>query len=399
MTKVKKVKKPKAKGKKPIIKKPVIKKPVKKTDGFSARVEKIDRRLRPTPPPQLVKIDSMLKNPLKINDVQRTQINPYFQTPVNMFSGQDTGHLMRQFDILASKEKQLEGKITELNKRNLNDEILSDMKILDNNMSILDNEYSEQKYNGLKKRLKEINRLIPKDNSELFDFYEKLNDRLENIKKSYDDFDLEKGFNEFYFEEIPEGEPLLKEVKQTNTLLDDKIYKNDLVDEAEILIDEIKNTEVKSVNFPEVINDIDKLITVVEQKKPRGRPKKQKPVLVEVTQTNTLLDDKIIDNNLLDDNVNLGKNMYLDIKTMTLKPKKKPPENEDDYSYDVTSDIYTLKSEDASYYLDEKTGKYEPKMSNRKYEYMPVSGEFKLRENYIEPTIPSIFNKSEPSSL
>ena len=333
----------------------------------------------------------MLKNPLKIVDVPRSQLIP---SSVQMFSGQDAGNLNRQLDILASKEQQLEGKVTQLQKQNLYEQIIGKMSIIDSNLNILDKNYEDKEYNRLNKQLKEINRLIPKDEPSLFDFYDNLYDKLRNIKNE-NKMDILVNDEDLAFLE----QPTFKEVKSTNTLLDDKIYKNDLVDEAEILIDEIKNTEVKSVNFPEVINDIDKLITVVEQKKPRGRPKKQKPVLVEVTQTNTLLDDKIIDNNLLDDDINLGKNMYLDVKTMTLKPKKKPPENEDDYTYDVTSDIYTLKSEDASYYLDEKTGKYEPKMSNRKYEYMPVSGEFKLRENYIEPTIPSIFNKSEPSSL
>ncbi len=317
------------KGKKPKAKK-AGKKPVKKTQRVfsgavgSARVEKIDRRLRPTPDPKLVKIDPMLKNPLKIVDAQRTQIYPYSQIPTYMFSGQDTGNLNRQFDILKSKEQQLEAKVTQIQQKGLYDEILRDMRILDNNMSILDNEYSEQKYNGLKKKLMEINRTIPKDEPSLFLFYEKLSERLENIKKSYDEFELDAGFSELDFGEIPAGDEfVLKEIKSTNTILDDKIHNNNLVDEAQILMEEIKSKEVKKsvtlpnleqafllgeiqstkIKAPVILPTFEEAATVV--KKSRGRPKKEKVnELVEVKQTNTLLDDKIIDN-ILDDSSSL----------------------------------------------------------------------------------------------
>jgi hypothetical protein len=317
------------KGKKPKAKK-AGKKPVKKTQRVfsgtvgSARIEKIDRRLRPTPDPKLVKIDPMLRNPLKIVDAQRTQIYPYSQIPTYMFSGQDTGNLNRQFDILKSKEQQLEAKVTQIQQKGLYDEILRDMRILDNNMSILDNEYSEQKYNGLKKKLMEINRTIPKDEPSLFLFYEKLSERLENIKKSYDEFELDAGFSEIDFGEIPAGDEfVLKEVKSTNTLLDDKIHNNNLVDEAEILMEEIRSKEVKKpvtlpnleqafllgeiqstkIKAPVILPTFEEAVTVV--KKSRGRPKKEKVnELVEVKQTNTLLDDKIIDN-ILDDSGSL----------------------------------------------------------------------------------------------
>ena len=319
MTKVKKTKKLKAKksGKKPVTKKP--RSNTKPVFG-SASVEKIDRRLRPTPESKLVKIDPMLKNPLKIVDVPRSQIYPYQQIPTYMFSGQDTGNLNRQFDILKSKEQQLEAKVTQIQQKGLYDEILRDMRILDNNMSILDNEYSKQKYDGLKKRLMEINRTIPKDEPSLFLFYEKLSERLEAIKKSYDEFELDAGFSEIDFGEIPKGEDFVfKEVKSTNSLLDDKIHNNNLVDEAEILMEEIKGTNIKgSVNLPsfeavELLGEMQSskikspvyLPTFEEAlqviKKPRGRPKKEKiNELVEVKQTNTLLDDVII-NNILDD--------------------------------------------------------------------------------------------------
>jgi hypothetical protein len=241
-----------------------------------------------------------------------------------MFSGQDTGNLNRQFDILKSKEQQLEAKVTQIQQKGLYDEILRDMRILDNNMSILDNEYSEQKYNGLKKKLMEINRTIPKDEPSLFLFYEKLSERLENIKKSYDEFELDAGFSELDFGEIPAGDEfVLKEIKSTNTILDDKIHNNNLVDEAQILMEEIKSKEVKKsvtlpnleqafllgeiqstkIKAPVILPTFEEAATVV--KKSRGRPKKEKVnELVEVKQTNTLLDDKIIDN-ILDDSRSL----------------------------------------------------------------------------------------------
>jgi hypothetical protein len=150
-----------------------------------------------------------------------------------------------------------------------------------------------QKYNGLKKKLMEINRTIPKDEPSLFLFYEKLSERLENIKKSYDEFELDAGFSELDFGEIPAGDDFVfKEVKSTNTLLDDKIHNNNLVDEAKILMEEIKGTKVKGPIiypiFEEAVSDV---------KKTRGRPKKEKVnELIEVKSTNTLLDDVIIDN-------------------------------------------------------------------------------------------------------
>ncbi len=251
------------KGKKPKAKK-AGKKPVKKTvfsgTKGSARIEKIDRRLRPTPEPKLVKIDPMLRNPLKIVDAQRTQIYPYSQTPTYMFSGQDTGNLTRQFDILKSKEQQLEGKVTELEKKNLYEQIIGKMSIIDSNLNVLDKNYEDKEYNRLNKQLKEINRLIPKDEPTLFDFYDNLYDKLRNIKNE-NKMDVFVSDEDLAFLE----EPALVEVKSTNTLLDDKIHNNNLVDEAQILIEEIKNANVKN---PIVVP------TFEEAKKPRGRPPK-----------------------------------------------------------------------------------------------------------------------------
>ena len=72
-----------------------------------------------------------------------------------MFSGQDTGNLTRQFDILKSKEQQLEGKVTELEKKNLYEQIIGKMSIIDSNSNILDKNYTEKEYNRLSKQLKE----------------------------------------------------------------------------------------------------------------------------------------------------------------------------------------------------------------------------------------------------
>jgi len=292
MTKVKKTKKPKARK--------AIKKPVTKAKKAKASVRKIDKRLQPTPQSKVESIDKKINKPLLITDVPRSLL-PQNQVPLQMFSGQDTGIFNRQLDVLKSKEQQLESKVTQLQQKGLYDEILRDMRILDNNMSILDNEYSVQKYNGLKKKLMEINRTIPKDEPSLFLFYEKLSERLENIKKSYDEFELDAGFSELDFGEIPAGDDFVfKEVKSTNTLLDDKIHNNNLVDEAEILMEEIKSTKVKGPiifpTFEQAVSDV---------KKSRGRPKKEKVnELIEVKSTNTLLDDVII-NNILDDSSSL----------------------------------------------------------------------------------------------
>ena len=307
MTKVKKTKKPKARK--------AIKKPVTKAKKAKASVRKIDKRLQPTPQPKVESIDKKINKPLLITDVPRSLL-PQNQVPLQMFSGQDTGIFNRQLDVLKSKEQQLESKVTQLQQKGLYDEILRDMRILDNNMSILDNEYSVQKYNGLKKKLMEINRTIPKDEPSLFLFYEKLSERLENIKKSYDEFELDAGFSELDFGEIPAGDDFVfKEVKSTNTLLDDKIHNNNLVDEAEILMEEIKGTKVKG---PITLPDFEQALLLAEikstkvkgpiifptfeqavsdVKKSRGRPKKEKVnELIEVKSTNTLLDDVIIDN-------------------------------------------------------------------------------------------------------
>ena len=306
MTKVKKTKKSKARK---AIKKPVTKKPVTKA---GASVRKIDKRLQPTPQPKVESIDKKINKPMLISDVPRSLL-PQNQLPLQMFSGQDTGSILRQYDVLSTKEQQLEGKISQLQKKSSYDEILRDMRILDNNMSILENEYSKQKYDGLKKKLIEINRTIPKDEPSLFLFYEKLSERLENIKNYYE---LDAGYSEIDFGEIPAGDEfVLKEVKSTNTLLDDKIHNNNLVDEAQILMEEIKGTNITgSINLPSfeavellgemqsskikgpvILPTFEEAVQVI--KKPKGRPKKEKVnELVEVKSTNTLLDDVIIDN-------------------------------------------------------------------------------------------------------
>jgi hypothetical protein len=303
MTKVKKVKKPKARK--------ATKKPV-------AKVRKIDQRLKPTPPPKIEKIDKRLnKAPVIVHEPRSALPQP--QVPLRMFTGQDTGSIIsRQLDVLASKEQQLEGKVTELQKKNLYEQIIGKMSIIDSNMNILNKNYEDKEYDRLNKQLKEINRLIPKDEPTLFDFYDNLYERLRNIKNENKMDVLVEDEDLLFFEE-PKSEPILKEVKQTNTLLDDTIYNNNLVDEAQIVIEEIKNREVKG---PIDLSDVENVMLLGEIKnteikgpvnlptfeeavikRQRGRPKKQKPVeaLVEVKQTNTLLDDKIYENDLVDE--------------------------------------------------------------------------------------------------
>jgi len=414
MTKVKKTKKPKARK--------AIKKPVTKAKKAEASVRKIDKRLQPTPQPKVESIDKKINKPMLITDVSRSLL-PQNQVPLQMFSGQDTGIFNRQLDVLKSKEQQLESKVTQLQQKGLYDEILRDMRILDNNMSILDNEYSVQKYNGLKKKLMEINRTIPKDEPSLFLFYEKLSERLENIKKSYDEFESDAGFSELDFGEIPAGDDFVfKEVKSTNTLLDDKIHNNNLVDKAEILMEEIKGTKVKGpitlpnfeqalllgeikgtkVKGPIILPTFEEAVSAV--KKSRGRPKKEKVnELIEVKSTNTLLDDVIIDNILDDSSSNIDNisGMHYNIRTRKME-QIIIPENEADYDYNIGTGKYTLKSQSPNYYFDDKTGQYEPKSENRKYQFFTGGDKgygYQLRENYVEPIIPSTFDKPESKGL
>ena len=413
MTKVKKTKKPKARKTKGSIKTRKISK---------TEVSKIDARLRPTPQTKVESIDKKIKKPLVIVNEPRSQL-PQNQIPLRMYGGQDTGAIFnKQLDILASKEQQLEGKVTQLQKQNLYEQIIGKMSIIDSNLNILDGNYDIKEYNILKKQLKEINRLIPKDEPSLFDFYDNLYNKLENIKN-------ENKMNAFVSDEDLAllEEPSLVQVKSTNTLLDDKIHNNNLVDEAQIIIDEIKNKEVKApVNLPsfeaiELLNEMKStnvkgpiILPTLEEaqtiiKKPRGRPKKNAPKideLVEVKSTNTLLDDKIIDNILDDVSATVGEPIKIHYNFITgMSEKVIIPKNEDDYEYSIGTGKYTLKSQSPNYYLDEKTGNYEPKSENRKYEFVILGGEpqYKLREHYVDPStyrnIPSTFNKSESGGL
>ena len=226
MTKVKKTKKPKAKK----VQKKVGKKSVSSGIVGSARVEKIDRRLRPTPPPKLVKIDPMLYNPLKISDNQRSRL--ISDVPIRMFSGQETANLNRQFDILTSKEKQAEQKIADLEKYSLRNEINANLKDLSDKINKLteDENITQKKYLELKKRLLEINRIIPKDDNLLFNIYENLSEKLEDINYT-----------------LAGGDFI--EVKSTNTLLDDKISENSLLDKAEIFKNNIKSQKPYDDDF------------------------------------------------------------------------------------------------------------------------------------------------------
>jgi len=244
MTKVKKTKKPKAKK----VQKKVGKKSASSGIVGSARVEKIDRRLRPTPPPKLVKIDPMLYNPLKISDNQRSRL--ISDVPIRMFSGQETGNFNRQLDVLTSKEQQLESKLSEVQKNNLKNEINSNLRDLSNDINDLNNDpiKTMAKIKKLQEKLQFINKLIPIGETSLINMYENLNERLDDIfedimqKKVFDDMKEVKQPSVFdKMKSFFGGVPGMKEIKPTNTLLDDKISKNSLVDEAEIIKDNIKS--------------------------------------------------------------------------------------------------------------------------------------------------------------
>lgn len=412
MTLVKKTKKPKAKkaGKKP------VKKPITVFSGAKggASVEKIDARLKPTPEPKLVKIDPMLRNPLKIVDVPRSQIYPYQQTPTYMFSGQDAGNLNRQLDVLSSREQQLEGKFLDL--KNELEKEKKEKKDLEHFSQIQD----------LGQRIENYKNNV--GNEDIVEINQEIKQLLKDRTLNPTNHDLLIDMRLYAKENIKKDvETIFKEVKSTNTLLDDVIHENNLVDEAQVIIDEMKSTNVKApVNLPsfeaiELLNEMKStnvkgpiILPTLEEavtinKKPRGRPKKNAPKideLVEVKQTNTLLDDKII-NNILDDvSATVGEpvKMHYNFKT-GMSEKVIIPENEDDYEYSIGTGKYTLKSQSPNYYLDEKTGNYEPKSENRKYEFVILGGEpqYKLREHYVDPStyrnIPSTFNKSESGGL
>ena len=302
MTKVKKTKKPKARK--------AIKKPVTKAKKAKASVRKIDKRLQPIPQSKVESIDKKINKPLLITDVPRSLL-PQNQVPLQMFSGQDTGSILsKQFDVLTSREQQLEGKFLDLK-------------------------------NELEKEKKEKNFL------QHFSEIQGLGQRVENYRNNFGDEDIVEINNEikqllkdktldstnrdllvdlriYAKESIKQDiETIFKEVKSTNALLDDKIHNNNLLDEAEILMEEIKSKEIKGPitlpNFEQVLllGEIKStkvkgpiIFPTFEQavsdvKKSRGRPKKEKVnELIEVKSTNTLLDDVII-NNILDDSSSL----------------------------------------------------------------------------------------------
>lgn len=247
MTLVKKTKKPKAKkaGKKP------VKKTVFSGAKGSARIEKIDRRLRPTPEPKLVKIDPMLKNPLKIVDVPRTQI------PTYMFSGQDSSNLIKQFDLLNSREKELENKFLNLQqelkkekneKKNL--EVYSQIQDLSIRAENLKNNIGNENYDEIKK---EINELL-KDKTLDSTYYDIL-------------IDLKKELTKEQTENIKD---YFKETKQTNTILDDVIVQNDLIDE-------------------------------VKEVKKKGRKKKTETKIDDIINENNLVDKQLVVESYLND--------------------------------------------------------------------------------------------------
>jgi len=266
MTKVKKTKKPKARK--------AIKKPVTK-----AKKAKIDFRLQPTPQPKVESIDKKINKPILITDVPRSLL-PQNQVPLQMFSGQDTGSILtKQFDVLTSREQQLEGKFLDLKNE-------------------LDKEKKEKIYlqhfseiQGLAQRVENYRNNF--GDEDIVELNNEIKQLLKDKTLDSTNRDLLVDLRIYAKENIKQDiETIFKEVKSTNSLLDDKIHNNDLVDEAEILMEEIKGTKIKGPIiypiFEEAVSDV---------KKTRGRPKKEKVnELIEVKSTNTLLDDVIIDN-------------------------------------------------------------------------------------------------------
>lgn len=226
MTLVKKTKKPKAKkaGKKP------VKKTVFSGAKGSARIEKIDRRLRPTPEPKLVKIDPMLKNPLKIVDVPRSQLIP---SSVQMFSGQDSSNINKRLDIISSREQQLESKLIEF-KKEFNDkekevkalEDLNAIQALSQETDNLKSNFDNENYDFIKSQINSL--LSDKLSSGNRDILTDLKYNLKNIKEKHDLSMAEKSMPSDIFSRF-KG---IFSKKETKTLLDDKIEDNDLVDEA-----------------------------------------------------------------------------------------------------------------------------------------------------------------------
>jgi len=216
MTKVKKSKKPKARKARKVI--------VKKTG-----VVKIDKRLN--------------KAPIIVHEPRSALPQP----PLRMFTGQDIGPVFsKQFDVLSSKEQQLESKLINLenelkkekqDKKNI--EIYSEIQDLSIRTNNYINNIGNENYDDIKKGINEL--LKDKTLDSLY--YDMLIDLKKQLSK-------EKEENiQNYFEEK----------KETNTLLDDVIVQNELVDE----IKEIKK---------------------------KGRKKK----------TNTKVDDVIVQNDLVD---------------------------------------------------------------------------------------------------
>lgn len=224
------------KGKKPKAKK-AGKKPVKKTQRVfsgavgSAKIEKIDRRLRPTPEPKLVKIDPMLRNPLKIVDAQRTLLST--PTPTYMFSGQDTSNINKRLDVISSREQQLESKLVEFKKEFNNKEKevkaledLNAIQALSQETENLKTNWSNEEYDFLKTQ---INGMLSGNLSRgNMDLLIDLKAELKSIKNKHDLEQAEASMPSDIFSRF-KG---IFSKKETKTLLDDKIVDNDLVDEA-----------------------------------------------------------------------------------------------------------------------------------------------------------------------
>lgn len=212
MTKVKKVKKPKAR---------------KSNKKLLAKVRKIDARLRPTPNSEIVKIDTRLNKPIKIIDIPRTQQ----QQPLRMFSGQDTGSILlsKQFDILSSKEQKINEELQNLKSElatekedRLNAEDYSAISDFDVGIGNLKINFDKDKYYDLKNYINDM--LAEKLSSENRDLLNSLKSDLTQVKNEHDISMAEASMPSDIYE--------MFKGKKTSSLFDDKIVNGDLVDEA-----------------------------------------------------------------------------------------------------------------------------------------------------------------------
>lgn len=243
MTKVKKVKKPKARK--------ATKKPL-------AKVRKIDAKLKPTPEPIIQKIDKKLNTPLKIVNEPRSML-PQNQIPLRMFSGQDTGAIMlsKQFDVLSSKEQKtneelqnLKNELANEKEDRVNAEDYGAISSFAHDIGNLKINFDKDKYDDLKLyindmlsgKLSDINR----------DLLNSIKNDLQQVKNKHDISMAEASMPADVYEKY---NGIFKE-RKTSSLFDDKIVNGDLVDEAVAEKARIRTTKINLMDDVIYNNDL-----------------------------------------------------------------------------------------------------------------------------------------------